>query len=312
MFVLGDESMDINKIYEGIKSRIASEDILRNEMMKNHTSFKIGGPADIMILPKTIDDIVSSVDYCKKHNIKHLIIGNGSNLLVSDTGIRGVVIKIADNFSDVTIEETKVKAQSGILLSRLAKMIMNESLEGFEFASGIPGTLGGAVAMNAGAYGGEMKDIITGASILDNDGRVIYLNKEDLKLGYRNSIIQEKNYTVLEVDMELNRGDFEKIKNITDDLTKRRTTKQPLHLPSAGSTFKRPKGYYAGKLIEDSGLKGVRIGDAQVSDIHCGFVVNLGNATFEDVYNLIKLIQKVVMDKFGVKLETEVKIIREE
>lgn len=312
MFVLGDESMDINKIYEGIKSRIASENILRNEMMKNHTSFKIGGPADIMILPKTIDDIVFSVDYCKKHNIKHLIIGNGSNLLVSDRGIRGVVIKIADNFSDVTIEETKVKAQSGILLSRLAKLIMNESLEGFEFASGIPGTLGGAVAMNAGAYGGEMKDIITGASILDNDGRVIYLNKEDLKLGYRNSIIQEKNYTVLEVDMELNRGDFEKIKNITDDLTKRRTTKQPLHLPSAGSTFKRPEGYYAGKLIEDSGLKGVRIGDAQVSDIHCGFVVNLGNSTFEDVYNLIKLIQKVVMDKFGVELETEVKIIREE
>lgn len=312
MFVLGDESMDINEIYEGIKSRIASENILRNEMMKNHTSFKIGGPADIMILPKTIDEIVSSVSYCKKHNIKHLIIGNGSNLLVSDRGIRGVVIKIADNFSNVIIKETKVKAQAGILLSRLAKLIMNESLEGFEFASGIPGTLGGAVAMNAGAYGGEMKDIITGASILDNDGRVIYLNKEDLKLGYRNSIIQEKNYTVLEVDMELNRGDFEKIKNITDDLTKRRTTKQPLHLPSAGSTFKRPDGYYAGKLIEDSGLKGVRIGDAQVSDIHCGFVVNLGNATFEDVYNLIKLIQKVVMDKFGVKLETEVKIIREE
>lgn len=312
MFVLGDESMDINKIYEGIKSRIDPKNILKNEMMNNHTSFKIGGPADIMILPKTIDDIVSSVSYCKKHNIKHMIIGNGSNLLVSDEGIRGVVIKIADNFSDVTIKETQVKAQAGILLSRLAKLIMNESLEGFEFASGIPGTLGGAVAMNAGAYGGEMKDIITGASILDNDGRVIYLNKEDLKLGYRNSIIQEKNYTVLEVDMELKRGDYEKIKNITDELTKRRTTKQPLHLPSAGSTFKRPEGYYAGKLIEDSGLKGVRIGDAQVSDIHCGFVVNLGKATFEEVYNLIKLIQKVVMDKFGVKLETEVKIIREE
>ncbi|SKC51711.1 UDP-N-acetylmuramate dehydrogenase [Maledivibacter halophilus] len=303
--------MDINKIYEGIKSRINPENILRNESMKNHTSFKIGGPVDIMILPKTIEDIAFSVNYCRDNNIKYLIIGNGSNLLVSDKGIRGVVIKIADNFSDVIIQDTQVKSQAGVLLSRLAKLIMNKSLEGFEFASGIPGTLGGAVAMNAGAYGGEMKDIVTGASILDNNGKVIYLSREELKLGYRKSIIQEKNYTVLEVDMELKPGDFEKIKSIIDDLTKRRTTKQPLHLPSAGSTFKRPKGYYAGKLIEDSGLKGVRIGDAQVSDMHCGFVVNIGNATFEEVYDLIKLVQKVVMDKFGVKLETEVKIIGE-
>lgn len=304
--------MDINRVYKDFLNKVSPENILIDEMMKNHTSFKIGGPADIMIFPESIDEIAFTIKYCKENKINYYIIGNGSNLLVRHKGIRGVVIKIADNFNEVVMEGTKVKAKSGLLLSRLSKLIMKESLEGFEFASGIPGTLGGAVAMNAGAYGGEMKDVVTGASVLDNEGNVIYLDKEELKLGYRRSVVQEKNYIVLEVDMELNKGDYEKIKSITDDLTKRRTSKQPLHLPSAGSTFKRPVGHYAGKLIEDSGLKGVRVGDAQVSDIHCGFVVNLGNATYEDVYNLIKLIQKVVKDKFGVELETEVKIIGEE
>jgi UDP-N-acetylmuramate dehydrogenase len=310
--VLGDGFMDINKKYEDIFNIINPKNILVNEIMKKHTSFKIGGPADIMILPRTIEEITSILKYCKDNNITYYIIGNGSNILVRHKGIRGVVIKIADNFNDVVVRGTKIKAKSGVLLSRLSKLIMEESLEGFEFASGIPGTLGGAVAMNAGAYGGEMKDVVIGASVLDNEGKIIYLNKEQLKLGYRKSIIQEKNYIVLEVDMELNKGDYEKIKGITHDLTKRRTSKQPLHLPSAGSTFKRPVGQYAGKLIEDSGLKGVRVGNAQVSDMHCGFVVNLGNATYEDVYNLIKLVQKVVKDKFDIELETEVKIIGEE
>ena len=189
---------------------------------------------------------------------------------------------------------------------------MNESLEGFEFASGIPGTLGGAITMNAGAYGGEMKDIVLGCSVIDDKGNTIYLKKQELDFGYRKSIVQEKGYIVLEVDMKFKKGDFEKIKSITDDLTKKRTTKQPLHLPSAGSTFKRPDGYYAGKLIEDAGLKGVRVGDAMVSDLHSGFIVNVGNATADDVFNLIKLVQKVVKDKFDVELETEVKIIGEE
>jgi len=238
--------------------------------------------------------------------------GNGSNLLVRDKGFRGVVIKIAENFSDVRVENTKIKAQAGILLSRLSKIIMKKSLEGFEFASGIPGTLGGAVAMNAGAYGGEMKDVLVGCSVINEKGEVIYLNNDELELGYRRSIIQDKGYVVLEVDMKFKKGDYDKIKSINDDLTQRRTSKQPLHLPSAGSTFKRPVGYYAGKLIQDAGLKGVRIGDAQVSDLHSGFIVNVGNATAEDVINLIRLVQKVVRDRFDVELETEVKIIGEE
>ncbi|MCG8538576.1 MAG: UDP-N-acetylmuramate dehydrogenase [Clostridia bacterium] len=303
--------MNINQIYKSIVDRINCKNVLKDEMMKNHTSFKIGGPADLLIIPESIDDIVFAVNYCREKNMKYHIIGNGSNLLISDRGIRGVVIKIAENFNNVIIEENRVKAQAGILLSKLFKLVMRESLGGFEFASGIPGTLGGAVAMNAGAYGGEMKDVVIGVTVLDSDGRVIYLDREELKFGYRKSFIQEKDYIVLEVDMELNKGDLEKIKSITDDLTKRRTSKQPLHLPSAGSTFKRPTGYYAGKLIQDSGLKGVRIGDAQISEMHSGFIVNLGNATFDDVYNLIKLTQKVVKDKYDVELETEVKIIDE-
>ncbi|WP_432402226.1 UDP-N-acetylmuramate dehydrogenase [Wukongibacter sp. M2B1] len=304
--------MDINKIYIDIANNINPENVLKNEMMKKHTSFKIGGPADILVLPKSIEEIAFVVGYCRKNSIKYHIIGNGSNLLISDKGIRGVVIKVADNFKDVAIEGNVVRAQAGILLSSLSKIIMNESLEGFEFASGIPGTLGGAVAMNAGAYGGEMKDVVTRVSALDNEGNIVHFNKEEIKFGYRKSIIQEKGYIVLEVQIELNKGDFEKIKSITDELTQKRTSKQPLHLPSAGSTFRRPVGYYAGKLIEDSGLKGVRVGDAQVSDLHSGFIVNLGNATFEEVYDLIRLVQKVVRDKFDVELETEVKIIDEE
>ncbi|WP_432665905.1 UDP-N-acetylmuramate dehydrogenase [Wukongibacter baidiensis] len=304
--------MDINKIYIDIANNINPKNVLKNEMMKNHTSFKIGGPADLLIMPESIEEIAFTIGYCKENNIKYHIIGNGSNLLISDKGIRGVVIKVADNFKDVVVEGNIVKAQAGILLSRLSKIIMNESLEGFEFASGIPGTLGGAVAMNAGAYGGEMKDVVTGVSVLDNKGNVMHFTKDEIEFGYRKSIIQENGYIVLEVQMELNKSDFEKIKSITDDLTERRTSKQPLHLPSAGSTFKRPVGHYAGKLIEDSGLKGVRVGDAQVSDLHCGFIVNLGNATFEEVYDLIRLVQKVVRDKFDVELETEVKIIDEE
>ncbi|RKD25252.1 UDP-N-acetylmuramate dehydrogenase [Caminicella sporogenes DSM 14501] len=304
--------MDINQIYMDLIEKINSNNVFKNEPMKKHTSFRIGGPADILVIPDSIDEIVYALKYCRERNIDYFVMGNGSNLLVRDKGIRGVVIKIAENFSDVKINGTKVRAQAGILLSRLSKLIINEGLEGFEFASGIPGTIGGAVTMNAGAYGGEIKDVIVGCSVIDKNGEIIYLNREDLNLGYRTSIIQDKKYVVLEVDMEFKKGDYDKIKSIVDDFTKRRTTKQPLHLPSAGSTFKRPKGYYAGKLIQDSGLKGVRVGDAQVSDLHSGFIVNLGNATAEDVLNLIKLVQKVVRDNFGVNLETEVKIIGEE
>ncbi|MBB6215833.1 UDP-N-acetylmuramate dehydrogenase [Anaerosolibacter carboniphilus] len=304
--------MTINEIYEKLKEKIQIEHIRKNEMMKEHTSFKIGGPADIMILASTVEEIQHGLRVCKENNIPYYVIGNGSNLLVRDKGIRGVVIKIAENFSEVTISENHIKAQAGILLSVLAKKIMRESLEGFEFASGIPGTLGGAAAMNAGAYGGEMKDVVTGALVLDHCCNVIYLDREQLEFEYRNSVIQREGYVVLETDIALQKGDYERIKEITAELTVKRTTKQPLHLPSAGSTFKRPPGYFAGKLIEDAGLKGVRVGDAQVSELHSGFVVNVGNATAEDVIHLIKLIQKVVRDQFGVELHPEVRIVGEE
>ncbi|MDF2546361.1 MAG: UDP-N-acetylenolpyruvoylglucosamine reductase [Anaerosolibacter sp.] len=304
--------MTMNEIYEKLKEKIQIEHIRLQEMMRDHTSFKIGGPADIMVLPTTIEEVQHALLVCRENHVPYYVIGNGSNLLVRDKGIRGVVIKIAENFSDIVIDGSRIKAQAGILLSVLSKKIMRESLEGFEFASGIPGTLGGAVSMNAGAYGGEMKDVVIGASVLDHNCNVIYLDREQLAFEYRNSLVQREGFIVLEVDIALQKGDYERIKEITADLTVKRTTKQPLHLPSAGSTFKRPPGYFAGKLIEDAGLKGVRVGDAQVSELHSGFVVNVGNATAADVIHLIKLIQKVVRDQFEVELHPEVRIVGEE
>ncbi len=304
--------MNLDKIYIDLIKSINRENILRNEPMKNHTSFKIGGSADILITPDSIAETVFAINYCMDNDLKYYVIGNGSNLLVRDKGIRGIVIKIAEKFSNISIEDTKIRAQAGVLLSRLSKIIMAESLEGFEFASGIPGTLGGAVTMNAGAYGGEMKDVVTGISCINEKGEVINLDKKEIDFGYRRSIIQDKGYIVLEIEMEFNKGDYEKIKEATNDLTFKRTSKQPLHLPSAGSTFKRPEGYYAAKLIDDSDLRGVRFGDAQVSEKHCGFIVNVGNANSEEVLSLIKMVQKVVRDKFDVVLDTEVRIIGEE
>lgn len=304
--------MNLDIIYMELAQGINKENILRDEPMKNHTSFKIGGPADILITPESVEEIVYSINYCRNNRVKYYVIGNGSNLLVRDKGIRGVVIKIAESFSNITIEDTIVKAQAGVLLSRLSKIIMAESLEGFEFASGIPGTLGGAITMNAGAYGGEMKDVVKGITCIDEKGKVIYLDNKDIDFGYRRSIVQDKGYIVLEVEMELVKGDYGNIKKITDELTHKRTSKQPLHLPSAGSTFKRPEGYYAAKLIDDSDLRGVRFGDAQVSEKHCGFIVNVGNANAEQVLSLIKLVQKVVKDKYNVELDTEVRIIGDE
>lgn len=306
------EPVNIEMIQQKLLEKIHIDHLRINEPMSKHTSFKIGGPADILVLPTTVDEIKHALTLCKAYGIPYQIIGNGSNLLVRDKGIRGVVIKIAENYNTVKIEENVVTAQAGILLSTLSKKIMENTLAGFEFASGIPGTLGGAVAMNAGAYGSEMKDVIMGATLMDDKGNVVYLDRDALELEYRNSIVLKKGYIVLEAKISLQFGDIEKIKEITNDLTQKRTTKQPLHLPSAGSTFKRPPGFFAGKLIEDSGLKGVRVGDAQVSDLHSGFIVNIGKASAEDVLNLIGLVQKVVRDKFGVDLHPEVRVIGEE
>lgn len=303
--------MDKLKIYGRLLDKIPSDSILMDESMSRHTSFEIGGTADILSLPCSEEEIKHILEVCKQENAACYIMGNGSNLLVRDKGIRGVVLKLAENYNKVKIENETVWAQGGILLSNLSKIIVEKGLKGFEFASGIPGTLGGAVAMNAGAYGGEMKDVITSVLAMDHKGEIRKFNNEELKLGYRSSIIQNEGYVVLEAEMKLLKGDCDEITETIKELTEKRTTKQPLHLPSAGSTFKRPAGYFAGKLIEDAGLKGVRLGGAQVSELHSGFVVNVDYATAEDVIHLIALIQKIVRDKFEVELHPEVKIIGE-
>jgi len=301
--------MQIDDVYNELIKKICPEHVLRDEPMSKHTSFKIGGLVEFMILPNSVDELQHAIKILKDKNIEYYIIGNGTNILVSDAGIKGAVIKIGQNFNKVDIEEEQVTAQAGILLSSLSQMVAKNNLEGFEFANGIPGTLGGAVAMNAGAYDGEIKDVIIGASVINSYGKIVYLTKEELQLEYRNSIIQKKNYIVLEVELQLEKGNVEEIKAKIKDFTQRRTTKQPLSLPSAGSTFKRPVGNFAGKLIQDAGLKGVRVGGAQVSELHSGFVVNVDNATAKDVMDLIGLVQKTVKDKFGVELKSEVKFI---
>lgn len=286
-------------------------ELLTDEPMKLHTSFKIGGPADFYVIPGDIEKLKKTVEICNEYNIPNFIIGNGSNLLVTDKGYRGVIIQIGKNLSNVHINDEIVFAEAGILLSKLARAVYESSLTGFEFASGIPGTLGGAVFMNAGAYGGEIKDIIINAEVMDNKGNIFTLNNDELKLTYRSSILQKKEYIVLSALLKLKKGNKETIKSVMDDLTDRRKTKQPLEYPSAGSTFKRPEGYYAGKLIMDADLRGYSIGDAQVSEKHCGFIVNKGLATFEDVFNLINHVREAVNEKFSVDLEPEVRILGE-
>ncbi|MCK9268467.1 MAG: UDP-N-acetylmuramate dehydrogenase [Alkaliphilus sp.] len=303
--------MDKIRIYNKLTEVIPGDAVLLDEPMKNYTTIKTGGLADIIVMPQSTTEIQSIIKICKENNVPYFVMGKGSNLLVSDKGIRCVVIKLGDKFAKITIDGNDVIAQAGASLSALSEKIMEKSLKGFEFAGGIPGTLGGATTMNAGAYGGEMKYIIKSVKVLNTEGEIINLSSEELKFGYRTSIIQIKNYIVLEVKMKFERGNYEEIAETTRDLMKMRNAKQPLDLPSCGSVFKRPAGHFAGKLIEDSGLKGKKIGGAKVSKLHCGFIVNIDNATTNDVLDLIELIQKTVKSKFGVQLETEVKIIGE-
>ena len=299
-------------IYKNLLNILDKEGIYLNEPMKNHISFKVGGPADFLLKPKTEDEIKRLIEFLKNENIPYIVVGNGSNLLVKDGGIRGVVIKIADNFNKFEIEDTKVVAQSGALLSFMGKAILNKSLTGFEFAAGIPGTLGGAIAMNAGAYGGEMKDIVKSVRLMDSKGNIIELSNKEMEFEYRRSLISKSDYIVLSAIIELKEGNFDEIKGYMKELTKSRVTKQPLNLPSAGSTFKRPEGHFAAKLIEDSGLKGLTLGGARVSEKHSGFVVNIGDAKAKDIIELINVVKSTVYSKFGVMLEEEVKILGDE
>lgn len=296
-------------VIKELKKIIDQERIYINEPMKNHTYFKIGGPVDLLVEIESIEEIKQVLKIAKEKKIDYHIIGNGTNLLVKDEGVDGIVIKIGEHFNHYAVEGNFVIAQSGILLSTLAKKIAKSSLTGFEFASGIPGSLGGAIYMNAGAYGGEMKDIVKEVTLLDENDEIINLSNDEMAFGYRESIISRKNYIVLEVKFELEKGNYEDIMETIKTLDQKRLAKQPIDKPSAGSTFKRPEGHYAGKLIDDSGLRGAQFGDARVSRKHCGFVVNIGNATFNDVITLIEFIKKVVKDKFNVELEREVRIL---
>lgn len=299
----------VEGLYDKISHIVNEDRLLLDEPMKNHTSFKIGGPAALLIEIADVQEISAVIPLLESEGVKYFVMGNGSNLLVADEGYTGVVIKLSDYFTNVTIDGPRVTAESGILLSTLSKIIAKEAFIGFEFASGIPGTVGGAITMNAGAYDGEMKDCVESVKVLTRGGEIKTLSNEEMNFGYRISDVKRHDYIVLETTFRFEKGDMELIKAKTNDFTERRTSKQPLTLPSAGSMFKRPVGYYAGKLIDDSGLRGLRIGDAQVSEKHCGFVVNRGEATCQEVLELIQVIRKVVMDNFGVMLETEVKYL---
>ena len=288
---------------------LGEERVFTGEAMSRHTTFKIGGPADYFLMPDKDTDVGCIVKICKESAIPYFILGNGSNLLVGDGGYRGAVIQIYKNMSAVTVEGTEITVQAGALLSSVAAAAKNAALTGCEFAGGIPGTMGGAVVMNAGAYGGEMKDVLTEVTVMDEEGEIVTLPADKLELGYRTSIIKTAGYIVLEAKLQLKEGNPEVIRETMKDLTIRRTTKQPLEYPSAGSTFKRPEGYFAGKLIMDSGLAGYQVGGAQVSEKHCGFVINAGGATARDVRTLMDNVRDIVYKKYGVTLEPEVKFL---
>lgn len=303
------------KIINDIKKLCGEDKVFENVKLSEYTSFKTGGPADCLVRPVTIDELKKVTDYVRKNNIPYYVIGNGTNMLAADEGFRGVIIVLKDMSGEISFSDTQdddtvaVTAYAGCTLARLSAEAASKGLAGTEFASGIPGSIGGAVVMNAGAYGGEIKDILDYADVLDESGNILRLKNEDLGFGYRKSIIQEKNYIVLMVSFLLKRGDEKTIKAEMRELNERRREKQPLEYPSAGSTFKRPEGLFAGKLIEDSGLKGYRVGDAQVSEKHCGFVVNRGKATSSDIYKLIGDVIGIVYEKTGVQLDPEIKLL---
>ena len=292
-----------------LKNVITKGTVLTEEPMSRHTSFQIGGPAEIFVQPATGDEVRQAICLAKEEQIPFFVVGNGSNLLVSDDGFRGMIVQIGRNLQEISVEDNVIYAQAGALLSRVARTALEHGLTGMEFAAGIPGSLGGAVAMNAGAYGGEMKDILKDVEVLTPDGEIKILSLEELDLSYRHSCIFENDYIVLSVHLQLEQGDKTVIRNRMDELARARREKQPLEYPSAGSTFKRPAGYFAGALIQDAGLKGYTVGGAQVSEKHSGFVVNRGGATAEEVLFLIKQVQKKVKSRFGVTMEPEVRMV---
>lgn len=282
------EVLDLKNLFSNIYSK---DEVKINALMKEHINFEVGGPADILLIPSKVEQIIESIKICKENNIPYFVMGNGSNLLVKDGGIRGVVIKLT-GLTNLEVNKEEIKADCGVMLKELSDKALENSLTGLEFACGIPGSVGGAVFMNAGAYNGEIKNVIKEAEVITSSGEIITLSKDELELGYRTSKVMKDNSIVINATFKLEKGNKEEIKETIDDLTKKREEKQPLEYPSAGSTFKRPEGYFAGKLIQDSGLKGYSIGGAAVSSKHSGFVINKGNATAKDILDLIAYIQK--------------------
>lgn len=285
--------------------------VRQQEPMDIHTTFRAGGPADYYVEPENREELASVLALCRNRQMPYYILGNGSNLLVGDRGYPGVMVSMGKGWSGITVEGDRIRAGAGALLSAVARAALKQGLDGLAFAAGIPGTVGGAVVMNAGAYGSEMAGILAGATVLAPDGQVLVLPVEELELGYRRSCIPDKGYVVLEAEFALQPGDPAEIQALMESLAARRRAKQPLEYPSAGSTFKRPEGYFAGKLIQEAGLKGFSVGDAQVSEKHCGFVINRGQATAADIRKLCSLVQERVKADSGVELELEVKVLGE-
>lgn len=303
--------MTIEQWVNELASITKLENIKINEPLNKYTMTKLGGKADIFVIPETEDEAVNIVKYTYENHIPLLLLGNGSNMIVRDGGVRGIVLNLS-KLNKIQIDNDQVYAQSGALIIDVSKKAAAASLTGLEFACGIPGSVGGAMAMNAGAYGGEIKDIIVHSTVLTKQGEKLVLTKDELELGYRKSIIAQEGYIVLSSLFQLEKGNKEEIDAIIADLTYKRESKQPLEYPSAGSVFKRPPGYFAGKLIQDSGLQGKGVGGAEVSTKHAGFIINKGNATATDYIETIKMVQRVVKEKFDVDLELEVKIVGED
>lgn len=293
-------------VYEYIRANVPEEDILTEEPMSRHTTFRIGGEAACFIRISSEEQLRKLIPYFENVGVEYFVLGKGSNLLVGDKGYPGVILQISDACQQIEAEENRLQVQAGAALSKVALFAMERGLEGLEFAAGIPGTVGGGVVMNAGAYGGEMKQVVESVRVLSSEGEILTLDNDTMEFGYRTSIIRNRNFTVLSVTFRLREGNREEIRAKIEDFQKRRMEKQPLNYPSAGSTFKRPEGYFAGKLIMDAGLRGFQIGDARVSDKHCGFVVNVGKATARDVTDVIEEVQERVRERFGVSLEREV------
>lgn len=293
-------------LFEFLKDQLPAECIKRDEPMGLHTTFRVGGNADFFLEISSPKELADIIKYLRQTEHSYFILGNGSNLLVGDKGYDGVILHLGERFSEIKVEDGSITVQAGALLSTVAKTAAKHGLTGMEFASGIPGTIGGAVVMNAGAYDGEMKQIITTVTVMTDHGEILELDNETMEFGYRTSIIKNRPFIVLSARLDLKKGNAEEIKEKMDDFGNRRRSKQPLEYPSAGSTFKRPEGYFAGKLIMDAGFRGYRIGGAQVSEKHCGFIINVGNATAADISELMDEVVEKVKDKFDVTLEPEI------